>query len=66
MGKVYGLDPDHCDRLIIAAYLHDIGKLSTPAAILEKPGPLTPDEYEIMKRHVAVTREILENVGGLE
>lgn len=66
VGKVYGLDPDHCDRLIIAAYLHDIGKLSTPAAILEKPGPLTPDEYEIMKRHVAVTWEILENVGGLE
>ncbi|PWM68469.1 MAG: phosphohydrolase [Desulfovibrionaceae bacterium] len=66
MGKVYGLDPDHCERLVIAAYLHDIGKLSTPAAILEKPGPLTPDEYEIMKRHVAMTWEILENVGGLE
>lgn len=66
LGKVYGLDPDHCDRLIIAAYLHDIGKLSTPAAILEKPGPLTPDEYEIMKRHVAMTWEILQGVGGLE
>lgn len=66
LGKVYGLEPDHCDRLIIAAYLHDIGKLSTPAAILEKPGPLTPDEYEIMKRHVVMTWEILENVHGLE
>lgn len=66
MGRVYGLDPDHCDRLIIAAYLHDIGKLSTPAAILEKPGPLTPEEYEVMKRHVAMTWEILENVKGLE
>lgn len=66
MGRVYGLDPERCDRLIIAAYLHDIGKLSTPAAILEKPGPLTPDEYEVMKLHVSMTWEILENVRGLE
>ncbi|MCH5276822.1 MAG: HD domain-containing protein [Desulfovibrionaceae bacterium] len=66
MGKVYGLSPEHCDRLVIAGYLHDIGKLSTPAAILEKPGPLTPEEYEIMKRHVEMTWEILKDVGGLE
>ena len=66
MGKVYGLTPEHCDRLVIAGYLHDIGKLSTPAGILEKPGPLSPEEYEIMKRHVEMTWEILKDVGGLE
>lgn len=66
MGKVYGLTPEHCDRLVIAGYLHDIGKLSTPASILEKPGPLTPEEYEIMKRHVEMTWEILKDVDGLE
>jgi HD-GYP domain-containing protein (c-di-GMP phosphodiesterase class II) len=36
--------------------MHDIGKLAVPNKILEKPGPLTADEYFIMKRHTYLTR----------
>ena len=35
----------------ICAYLHDIGKLFIPSSILQKPGKLTPEEYEIIKKH---------------
>ena len=38
----------------ICAYLHDIGKLFVPSSVLQKPGPLTPEEYEIMKKHTTL------------
>jgi len=46
-----------------AAPLHDIGKLAIPDSVLHKPGPLTPDEYELVKRHAALGADILD---GLE
>ena len=42
-----------------AAVLHDIGKLAIPDAILKKPGPLTPEEFEIMKTHPVLGGQIL-------
>jgi len=46
----------HCKKVFtihatICAYLHDIGKLFIPTEILNKPDQLTPEEYEIMKKH---------------
>ena len=46
----------HCSKgftvyCTVCAYLHDIGKLFIPYEILQKPGALTPEEYEIMKKH---------------
>jgi len=38
----------------ICAYLHDIGKLFIPVEILQKPGSLTDEEYEIMKKHTTI------------
>ena len=43
----------------IAALLHDIGKLGIPDRVLHKPGPLTHDEYDEVKRHAALGAEIL-------
>ena len=49
-------------RLRRAALLHDIGKLSVPNRILDKPGKLDPNEWEIVKRHPHFTHEILARV----
>lgn len=46
--------------LYYGALLHDVGKVSTPVEILEKPGALTPEEFEIMKQHVVESGKILE------
>lgn len=52
-------------RLLAAgALLHDIGKLSVPTEILQKPGPLTPDEFEIVQRHPVDGRHLLSELGG--
>lgn len=66
MGVYYGCDPETVTKLYLAGALHDIGKLTTPAAILEKPGKLDHDEWEIMKLHVTKSYEILNGIQGLE
>lgn len=66
LATAYQLDDETRDKLVIAAYLHDVGKLSTPRAILEKPGPLTDDEFTIMREHAAISEEILSKISGLE
>ncbi len=45
---------DDVERLRMAAAMHDIGKIGIPDAILQKPGKLTPDEFEIMKQHTTI------------
>ena len=44
--------------------LHDVGKLSVPLAILQKPGPLDDDEFAAIKRHPVDGRRLLEELGG--
>jgi putative two-component system response regulator len=48
-----------------AGYLHDIGKISVPDRVLFKPGPLTPDEWEIMKSHTLRGESICTGVKSL-
>jgi len=62
----YELNEDKSYKLQIAANLHDLGKLSTPIDILEKPGPLTKDELFIMKKHAYFTFSILDTIKGFE
>ncbi|HET7838753.1 MAG TPA: HD domain-containing phosphohydrolase, partial [Rectinemataceae bacterium] len=52
---------DFQDLLRISAMLHDIGKAGIPEAILKKPGKLSPEEYEIVKRHVLLGACFFEN-----
>lgn len=50
---------DYSRNVINAAPMHDIGKVSTPDYILQKPGKLTPEEYEIMKMHTVQGGDII-------
>lgn len=54
------LTQDYMDELLQAAPMHDIGKISTPDAILQKPGRLTAEEYEIMKTHTTNGADIIQ------
>lgn len=49
-----------------AAVMHDVGKISIPDSILNKPGKLTAEEYEIMKMHTIKGCELLENIEQLK
>jgi putative nucleotidyltransferase with HDIG domain len=55
-------DDKQLDALKAAALLHDTGKLAVPEYILNKPGPLTPAEFERMKVHAAVGADILKSI----
>jgi putative nucleotidyltransferase with HDIG domain len=60
IGNAMGMDSKRLDDLRLAALLHDVGKLAVPKAILEKPGPLSTSEWQIMQRHPAYARNMLE------
>jgi len=66
MGKYYKYDMEKLSELYLAAALHDLGKLAIPSEILEKPGKLTNEEFDIIKRHVRITWELLKDVEGFE
>ena len=50
---------DELGAIRLAAPLHDVGKIGLPDAILQKPGKLTPDEFEVMKTHTLIGSDIL-------
>ena len=62
LGEQCHLGPTEMDDLKEAAYMHDIGKISIPKAVLEKQSPLTPDEEELMHRHPEIGYRILSAV----
>jgi putative two-component system response regulator len=66
IGRVMGLDNVALERLSLAAYLHDIGKVGTPDAILQKPSYLTPEERAIVQAHSACGAQIIASIPDLQ
>lgn len=62
IGAELGLDPTHQEGLMVAGYLHDIGKIIIPVEILCKPGTISPEEYNLVKNHVQAGYDLLKNV----
>jgi diguanylate cyclase (GGDEF)-like protein len=59
VGRELGLPDDELIAIRQAADLHDIGKLGIPDAILDKPGPLTPEEWTFMYQHTVIGQRIV-------
>jgi HD-GYP domain-containing protein (c-di-GMP phosphodiesterase class II) len=66
IGEQLGLSPSRLRTLAIGGLLHDIGKLSISASILQKPGPLDDFEYSLVKLHPERGRELLSELGGFD
>jgi diguanylate cyclase (GGDEF)-like protein len=62
VGEALALDEHALRDLRLGAIFHDIGKIAIPDAILNKRGPLTPEEFEVVKRHPVVGEQILAPV----
>ena len=60
IGRKLHLSSKEMDELSLLALLHDIGKVSIDPNILKKPGPLTPEEWEEMKRHTQIGYRIAQ------
>ena len=59
-----GEDGGRCEELRLASQMHDVGKIGIPDEILTKPGPLTSEEWAVMKTHATIGYRILSNSGS--
>jgi HD-GYP domain-containing protein (c-di-GMP phosphodiesterase class II) len=62
IGRQLGLASQDLPDLEIAAYMHDLGKIGVSEAVLAKPGKLSPEEFEEIKKHPVLTNKILEPI----
>jgi cyclic di-GMP phosphodiesterase len=65
MAKVMGVEPERLKHIERGSYLHDIGKIGTPDAILLKPGKLSPEEKQIMEAHARVGYNLVSRIAFL-
>jgi HD-GYP domain-containing protein (c-di-GMP phosphodiesterase class II) len=66
LGCIVGLPEEQNRWLNVAGHLHDLGKMSIPVEILEKPGPLTEQEFDVVKIHPYHTDKILRKMPELD
>ena len=66
IGKALRLGEETLDQLRKGALLHDIGKVGVPDRVLQKPGRLTPEEYEEMKKHTIIGYEMCKPLRSLQ
>ena len=66
IAREIGYPEEHLERLVLAAVLHDVGKVGIPDSIVMKPGPLTGDEWAVMRKHPQIGSSMLEGVAQEE
>ncbi len=66
LAEAMGLDDDTIARVTLGGRLHDIGKIGVSEMIIEKAGPLTRDEFEIMKRHPSIGDDLLAPIRTMQ
>ncbi len=64
LARAVGLSEERCEMMRECAPLHDVGKIGIPDTVLLKPGPLDPEEWEVMRRHCLYGCEILGPLGS--
>ena len=62
--KSLGYDDEGSWKISLASMMHDVGKIMIPESLLEKPGRLTDEEFEIMKKHTQYGKQMLETSPG--
>jgi HD-GYP domain-containing protein (c-di-GMP phosphodiesterase class II) len=65
IARVHGLNRDFIERLSIAGLLHDVGRLGIPESVMSKPGPLTPEEFRVIRAHAGLSEKFLDRVDYL-
>src|SRR5208283_6081869 len=65
LAESLGMSEAEVEEMRLAAILHDVGKVGIPEAILNKSGPLNPDEWDTMKTHVNFGAQLLEPLAPL-
>ncbi len=65
LGQYLRLAPHEVDLLRRGGLLHDIGKIGVPAAVLDKPGRLAPEEMQLMQRHPSIGHDILSPIPAM-
>ncbi|MEW5944862.1 MAG: HD domain-containing phosphohydrolase [bacterium] len=66
IGNTLGLPPDMREKIQVCAFLHDLGRMQIPEGILLKPGKLTPEEMEVVKKQPVIGAGILKDVKMLD
>ena len=66
IGRAIGMDDRNVELLLNAAPMHDVGKIGIPDNILQKPGKLTPEEWEVMRTHAQIGADIIGDASGSE
>lgn len=64
IGRWLGMDENELSQLTMAATLHDVGKIKIPLDILNKPGKLTSEEYDLMKKHTIFGYQLIKETVG--
>ena len=66
VGNACNIDPKHLHLLAFGGMVHDIGKLMIPPKILNKPGKLTEEEFNLIKKHPVNGKELISKVDGIQ